>query len=65
MRIKFENMPKRTKLIPDLRLWVQKLDRLNTEPFMKEGRDQPRPQRRRKVFADHLLDAGERLDRNP
>lgn len=52
MRIKFENMPKRTKLIPDFRLCLKKLDRLNTEPFMKEGREQPRRQRRRKVFGD-------------
>jgi hypothetical protein len=52
MRIKFESMPNRTKLKPGFRLWLKKLDRLNTEPFMEHGREQPRPQRRRKMFRD-------------
>jgi hypothetical protein len=47
-------MPKRTKPTPDFQLWLKKLERLNTEPFMKDGRDQPRPQRRRKIFPDAL-----------
>ena len=36
----------------NFRLWLKKLDRLNSEPFMKHGREQPRPQRRRRMFRD-------------
>jgi antitoxin VapB len=38
-------------LISDSRDWYSKLDALNSEPFMKQGRKQPRPQRRRKIFS--------------
>ncbi len=34
-------------LIPDLESWFAELDRLNTEPFMPEGRKQPKTPRRR------------------
>jgi antitoxin VapB len=34
-------------LIPDLGSWFAELDRLNTEPFMPEGRKQPKTPRRR------------------
>jgi hypothetical protein len=60
MRIKFESMPKRTKLKPGFRLWLKKLDRLNTEPFMEYGREQPRAQRRRKMFRDPPADTRQR-----
>lgn len=38
-------------LIPDTKDWFRKLDALNSEPFMREGRKQPRPQHRRKIFS--------------
>ena len=38
-------------LIADTNDWFSKLDALNSEPFMKAGRKQPRPQRRRKIFS--------------
>jgi hypothetical protein len=56
MRIKFESMPKRTNLKPDFRLWLEKLDRLNTEPFMERGREQPPLSAAAKCFAIHLFD---------
>ena len=34
-------------LIPDVESWFAELDRLNTEPFMKEGRRQPKTPSRR------------------
>jgi antitoxin VapB len=37
-------------LIADTRKWFAELDRLNSEPFMKEGRKQPRAPRR-KIFS--------------
>jgi antitoxin VapB len=33
-------------MIPDVRKWFAELDRLNGEPFMKEGRRQPAAPRR-------------------
>jgi antitoxin VapB len=36
-------------LIPDTATWFAELDKLNIEPFMKEGRKQPKTPRR-KVF---------------
>lgn len=36
-------------LIPDAKKWLAELERLNTEPFMKEGRKQPKTPRR-KIF---------------
>jgi antitoxin VapB len=33
-------------LIPDTNDWFSRLDALNSKPFMKQGRKQPRPQRR-------------------
>jgi len=36
-------------IIPDAATWFAELDRLDTEPFMKTGRKQPRAPRR-KVF---------------
>ncbi len=37
-------------LIPDAKKWLAELERLNTEPFMKEGRKQPKTPRR-KIFS--------------
>jgi len=36
-------------LIPDTATWFAELSRLNTEPFMKNGRKQPKTPRR-KIF---------------
>ena len=38
-------------LIPNTNEWFDKLDALSSDPFMKHGRKQPRPQRRRKIFS--------------
>lgn len=37
-------------IIPDTATWFAELDRLNTQPFLKNGRKQPRAPRR-KVFS--------------
>ncbi len=37
-------------IIPDTATWFAELDRLNTQPFLKSGRKQPRAPRR-KVFS--------------
>jgi antitoxin VapB len=39
-----------TPLMPDVQRWFEELDRSRVEPFMKTGRKQPRPPRR-KIFA--------------
>ncbi|MFY9691834.1 MAG: type II toxin-antitoxin system VapB family antitoxin [Candidatus Acidiferrales bacterium] len=36
-------------LIPDAKKWLAELERLNTEPFMQDGRKQPKTPRR-KIF---------------
>ncbi len=40
------------RLIPTTKDWFSELDELNSELFMKHGHEQPRPQRRRKMFRD-------------
>lgn len=36
-------------LVPDLQAWFDEMDRISSEPFMKEGRNQPRAPKR-KIF---------------